>query len=401
MNEKMPDPPACMHAAVMEQADALRTLALDLHAHPELAYAEVKACAWQVKMLKRWGFEVETPWAGMPTAYRACMGTGRPAFGLMAEYDALPKIGHGCGHNLICTAALGAAFALSRVMRAENLRGSVVLLGTPAEESGGGKVELMAQDGLRGVDAVIMAHPSHRTVPDPGCTAITRFRVNFKGLSAHAAGSPELGRNALDAVMLLFQGVNAWRQQLPESSRIHGVVSEGGEMPNIIPDSACCLFYLRSPDDRVLRDMTARFKRIVKGAALMTDTEATIEPWQKPYKARWPNRTLNRLYYEAAGACGMEPHTVSRPGRGSSDFGNVSQALPGAHVYFGISHGEIASHSVAFAEASGSAFGLDRMLKAAEALALVGYRYLIDPAVRRAARRDFSADRKGRNRIDA
>lgn len=380
--------------SVAQQAETLKALALKIHAHPELGFEEKKACAWQTALLKRWSFAVQTPWLDMDTAYRADWGEGKPVFCIMAEYDALPGIGHGCGHNLICTAALGAGYALSRALARQKQKGRVVVMGTPAEESKGGKVKLVAHGGMKGIDAVIMAHPSSRTVPDTGSTAVQRVRVDFKGQSAHAAASPELGRNALDAVMALFHGVNAWRQQLPETSRVHGIVLDGGVLPNIIPDAASCSFYLRSPDDRVLRAMMARFGKIVEGAALMTDTEAKIEPGATPYKARWPNATLNRLYVEAVDQLGMKPRLPDHGGRGSSDFGDVSQKAPGAHVYFGISRETIPGHSAQFAEAAGSPYGLDQMLKVAEAMARVGFRYLTEPETRRAARRDFLAAKK-------
>lgn len=385
--EKIPE---FIRDAISRQKNSLTNLALKIHAHPELGFEETKACAWQISLLKRWRFEVTAPWAGMETAYRAIRGKGKPAFCFMAEYDALPGIGHGCGHNLISAAALGAARALSQVLIARKVEGTVMVLGTPAEESRGGKVKLVAENGLRGVDAVLLAHPSYRTTPDTGCTAIRRYRILFKGQSAHAAASPEKARNALDAVMLLFQGVNAWRQQLPESSRVHGVVTEGGVVPNIIPDHAGCIFYLRSPDDTVLQAMAERFKKIVAGAALMTATEATLEPWLTPYKARWPNATLNRVYVEAAKRFGLRPETPEHPGRGSSDFGDVSQQAPGAHVYFGISRKTLAGHSPDFRTAAGSSYGLDQMLKAAQAMAWVGYRYLTEESVRQSAARDFS-----------
>ncbi len=385
-----------IHKSIATQAETLKKLALKIHDHPELGYEEKKACAWQTALLQRWRFRVQTPWCDMDTAYRADLGEGRPVFCFLAEYDALPGIGHGCGHNLICTAALGAAYALAQTLKSEKRKGRVMVMGTPAEESKGGKVKIVAGGGMQGVDAVLMAHPSFRTVPDTGCTAVQRFRIAFKGQSAHAAAAPEHGRNALDAVLILFQGVNAWRQQMAESSRIHGVVREGGVLPNIIPDAAMCEFYLRSPEDRVLRAMVARFRKMIRGAALMTDTEAIVEPMLEPYKARWPNATLNRLYVEAAGELGLHPQMPEHPGRGSSDFGDVSQKAPGAHVYFGIASTSIPGHSSVFSEAARTPYALDQMLKAAEAMARVGYAYLTDRETRREAKQNFLRDRQRR-----
>ncbi|MFW6151364.1 MAG: amidohydrolase [Verrucomicrobiota bacterium] len=383
-----------IHKSVEQQARTLRNLALKIHARPELGYEEIRACAWQTALLKRWKFNVDTPYVGIDTSYRAAKGQGKPSFCILSEYDALPDLGHGCGHNLIAAASLGAAYALGRVMEKQNLKGTLTVLGTPAEESGGGKVRMVKAGAFKAFDAIIMPHPDSRTRPDTGCTAIQRFRVSFSGQSAHAASSPEMGRNALDALMLVFQGVNAWRQQLEESSRIHGVVKEGGTIPNIIPDAASGIFYLRSPRDSVLRTMVARFRNIVKGAALMTGTKPAIEDHLVPYKARWPNATLNRLYMEAADACGLDPEMPEHPKRGSSDFGDVSHKAPGAHVYFGISKKNIAGHSPQFREASQSDYALDQMLKASESLARVGYAFMTESSVRREARENFHKQRR-------
>ncbi|MCK4626158.1 MAG: peptidase dimerization domain-containing protein, partial [Phycisphaerae bacterium] len=235
----------------------------------------------------------------------------------------------------------------------------------------------------------MMAHPSFRTTPDTGCTAIQRIDVTYEGVSAHAAAAPEKAKNALDAIMLLFHGVSVWRQQLPESSRIHGIVAEGGVVPNVIPDHASCRFFIRSPDDDVLADMIERFGDIAKGAALMTDTKVQMSPALMSYKARRPNKLLNEAFIESAGALGLNPVIPDRPGRGSSDFGDISQAVPGAHVYFGIARREIACHSVAFRKAAGSAYGLKQMLRASEAMAQVGYKYFTDQTFRKNVHDDF------------
>lgn len=372
-------------------AAGLGQLAATIFKHPELGFEEHKACALQVDLLKKWGFEVRSPFAGLDTAYLALWGRGRPTFCFMAEYDALPDIGHACGHNLICTAAIGAGSALRDLLEREKLPGRVAIMGTPAEESKGGKLVMIRHGALRGIDAVLEAHPSYRTTPDNGCTAIRRVDVRYAGKAAHAAGSPELGRNALDAVMLLFQGVNAWRQHLVESSRVHGVVSDGGVVPNIIPESAAACFFLRSLDDGDLAEMLVRFRAIARGAALMTGTRLHLRENSTGYKARIPNAPLNEAYVEAAGVAGLKPVIPEKSGRGSSDFGDVSHEVPGAHVYFGIGRQKIASHSVAFREASGSAYGRRQMLAAANALAAVGYRYFTEEDFRRRVAEDFRA----------
>jgi len=380
---------------VAQSSDTLKRLALDIHATPELGYAEHKAVAWQTKLLKRWGFQVRQPYVRLDTAYRAVKGRGKPVVCFMAEYDALPEIGHACGHNLICTAALGAGRALAAALAQEKRPGTVVVLGTPAEEGGGGKVQMIARGALKGIDMAIMAHPSVRTQPWIGSTAIRSYHVSFAGQAAHAAGSPHEGRNALDAVRLLFSGVDAWRQQLRESGRVHGIITGGGAAPNIIPDSAACYFFVRSPDDAVLDDMVRRFKAIAGGAALMTDTEVTIRAADGGYKAPWINGPLNDAWVEATNALKLNCQTDVEPGRGSTDFSDVSQVVPGAHEYFAITRkDELPSHSPQFATAAASAYGLKQMLAAAEALANVGYRFATDDAFRRDVRQAYDAKKK-------
>lgn len=353
-------------------------------ANPELGLQEAKACGAQVELLKKNGFEITTPFAGLDTAYCASRGTGEVTFAFVSEYDALPEIGHACGHNLICTAAIAAGIAAAELLEKQGLPGRVLVMGTPGEESFGGKVRMLTKNCLDGVDATMMVHPSFRTTPDTGSTAIRRYDISFYGKAAHAAASPELGLNALDAVMLLFQGVNAWRQQLPEDARIHGVISHGGVVPNVIPDHASARFFLRSCHDEVLEQMNGRFLDIVKGAALMTGTREEIKDYNLPYLSRRPNRILNAVYTEAMSAAGNTVVIPERAGRGSSDYGNFSKVRPGAHPYFGISPVQVPAHSLKFQEAAGTAYAEKSMFDAACAMAQAGFLFLTDDAVRNA-----------------
>jgi amidohydrolase len=378
-----------IHKIIAEHANELKLLSKNVHENPELAFKEVKACEWQVDLLRDWGFNVQVPFAGMKTAFKATYGKGNPVFCYMSEYDALPGLGHGCGHNLICSAALGAGLAASRILEAGKIRGSVIVMGTPAEEHRGGKVKIVSKRGLQGIDACMMAHPSFRTTPDTGSTAIQRVRVIFYGRSAHAATAPELGRNALDAVMLLFHGTNAWRQHLPEDSRLHGIVDDGGVKPNIVPRRASCDFFLRSPHDSVLSSMIRRFKKIAEGAALMTNTRYRVVMSETSYMSRRPNQPLNRAFLESAKAVGLKPVIPKIPARGSSDFGNVSHKIPGVHIYFGIAKKEIPGHSPALCRAAGSAYGQKQMLRTAEVMAYAGYRYFTEAGFRKSIKRDF------------
>ncbi len=385
--------------AMKRYAGGLDSLAAAIFRNPELAFEEKQACALQVRLLKQWGFRVTSPVAGLPTAYKAVWGKGKPVFCFIGEYDALPEIGHACGHNLICAAAIGAGCALRDVLEQKRIPGTIIIMGTPAEEGKGGKCVMIRKGAFKGIDAVLEAHPSYRTTPDNGCTAIKRVSVAFTGKASHAAGSPELGKNALDAVMLLFQGVNAWRQHNTETNRIHGIVKEGGVAPNIVPEQGSAVFYLRSLDDEELVSMIKRFKDIARGAALMTGTRLKISVGGEGYKSRIPNTPLNDAYIKAAGSAGLDPVIPARTGRGSSDFGDVSHEVPGAHVYFGIGKKIIACHSVDFREAAGSTYGRRQMLSAAEAIAAVGYQYFTDPDLRKSVRTDFiNETRKRGNR---
>lgn len=372
-----------IHQFILSRAGEFRQLAHVIWKNPELGLAEKFACGRQLELLTQMGFTVESPYCELATAYKAVRGNDEgPTFCYVAEYDALPEIGHACGHNLICTAAIAAGWVTAELLAARGLPGNVVIMGTPAEESIGGKILLLEHNALNGIDAVMMVHPSHSTMADFGSTAICRFEVKFKGKSAHAAASPELGRNALDAVMLTFTAINAWRQQLPETARIHGIVADGGIAPNIIPEQAGCHFYIRTPDNYYLQKMEKRFRAIVKGAGLMTGTRPHIAMLGRPCRARRPNPAMNRMYVAAATVLGLTPKIPQHVARASTDFGDFSQLRPGVHPAFGIARREIAVHSADFAAAAGTDYATEQMLKAAASMAAVGFNYLTDNSFR-------------------
>lgn len=372
-----------IHQSLQTIQEELYELSRKVHANPELGFKEVKACAWQIELLEKWGFKVETPYAGMDTAYRAVYGSGAPVFAVLSEYDALPGIGHACGHNLICACSMGAGKAISDYLKENKLPGTLLVVGTPAEEGFGGKIPMVEKGCFNEVDAAIMAHPSDNTQAWYGSLGVTHYHVFYKGLASHAGGSPEKGKNALDAVMLLFAGVNAWREHTVEDSRIHGVVTDGGDAPNIVPEKAACCFYVRANDVDTLAGMEKRFQQIAQAAAMMTDTEVEIKI-ASGYKPGLPSPALNQAYHEVTAALGMTPIVPKRGGRGSTDFSDVSQVVPGSHVYFKICEKGTAAHSQAFAEAAASEFGRQQMLKASEALANIGVRFFEDSEFRTA-----------------
>ena len=352
----------------------------NIHETPELSQEETRACAWQVDLLKAWGFSVETGYKGIATAFNATAGTGGPHVCFLAEYDALPGIGHGCGHNLIAGVALGAAVVLKNLLAHHNFSGRVAVMGTPAEEQRGAKIDLIKAGALKGVDLVLMAHPSDgATSPYAGESGIRQFMVSYTGKPAHAADCPEKGVNALDAVRLLFNGVDAWRQQLPETSRVHGVIRDGGQAPNIIPDFARAKFYLRDFDLKFLDQMQVRFENIAKGAALMTDTALKFSEIPNPYKPGIPNDPLNQAFFRLARDAGMQPQW-SKPSRGSSDFGDVTYEVPAMHAYFNITRDnpDISLHSREFARAAGTDFAFSQMKKTARILARMALQFIIE-----------------------
>lgn len=371
------------------QKKVLKDLAIRIHEHPELALNEVEACKWQADLLRKWKFKVKLPFGGLKTAYRADSGKGRPVLSFMAEYDALPGLGHGCGHNLIATAGVGAGYVLARLLASHRIKGTVTVMGTPGEEGAGGKIIMIRNGALKGVDAALMCHPSDQSEPDTGNSAVQRFNVTFRGKAAHAASSPEKGRNALDAINLLFSGINAWRQHLPESARVHGVITDGGKRPNIVPDSASCQFYLRSPDDRYVKSMVKRFRDIIKGAGLMTGTTPELRAYAVPTRGRKPSRALSDAWMANAERAGLKVVIPDTPVRGSSDFGDVSHIVPAIHPYFGISTKPIPCHSPLFTQAAKSKLGIENMFRMTVALALTGFQFMSDQDFRENVSSEF------------
>jgi len=356
----------------------LRALSQDIWSHPELAWQEKHASEALTAFLEKHDFLVQKNYLDLSTSFHTEFGSAGRTFAVAAEYDALPEIGHGCGHNLICTAAVAATLAVRKWMNENRLPGKFILLGTPAEEGGGGKVVLLEKGCLQGVDAVMMVHPSSRTIPDPGSTALLRYKVEFTGVAAHAGATPERGINALDAVMLLFAAVNAYRQQLSSNCRIHGIVDNGGVAPNIIPGESSCFFYLRSAADSGLEALDQRFRDMVKGAALMTGCQYKMTETSRKYRTRRPNEAMNKQYLDNMETLGCQVQRDAAPLGGSSDFGNFSHRSPGIHPYFAVADHTIALHSLEMAEAANSDYGHERMLCAAASMAHIALLFLSD-----------------------
>ena len=380
-------------AKIAEEVSALHPRLIDishsLHANPEVLFQERRSAALLAGVLEEDGFTVQRGAAGLETAFVAKRGRGRPAVAFLAEYDALPKLGHACGHNLIATWAVGAGLALRRA--APEGAGAIMVIGTPAEEGGGGKVT-MAKEGLfRGLDAAMMMHPRDTTFLDRGSLAVTPYVIEFFGKSSHASARPENGINALDAVLQVFFSVNAMRQSLKVHTRIHGVITHGGDAPNIIPDYAAAKFLVRANEQAYLEEIKRRFLKIVDAAAAATGARAKVTEGIS-YDQRVCNTALVETFRDNLTRLGHE-YEVPPPdeGVGSSDIGNVSQQVPAMHPYLQICDHGIGGHTPEFAEAARSPRA-DKLLKdGAVMLAWTGADILFNSGVRERIRASFRA----------
>jgi amidohydrolase len=367
-----------------EGAPAALELARWMAAHPELSLREQEASARYQAQLRAWGFAVETGSAGLETAFVARRGAGAAPLrvALLAEMDALPEIGHACGHNLSGPASLLAAFAASRVLSPEEAE--ILVVGTPAEELGLGKRRLVEAGVFEGVHAALMAHASDMRRAHRLFLGNRKLEFVFHGRAAHAAAFPERGVNALDAVIALFVGVGLLRQQLPRTARIHGIVSEGGSAPNVIPERAAARFWVRAMDDATLEDAAARLVACAEGAARQTGARlelVRLEGESPPLRANLPLAALYRRQLERLGLA-ESPHAPDES-IGSSDITHVSRVAPTIHPNFPIGR-RLELHSRAFAEAAASPAGEAGLLEGARALALTVLELARDPEVREA-----------------
>lgn len=359
-------------------ADEIKLLSKKIYDNPEISFNEYQASKLLSDFLRKEGFELEEKVAGMDTAFKAIWqgSEKKPCLAFLCEYDALPKIGHGCGHHLIGPASAGAAVTLAKAY--DKLSGSIVVLGTPAEESGGGKA-IMVENGLfENVDAALMFHPTmgKHLVGKTG-TALLTIKLKYEGKSSHAANDPHKGVNALESVLQVFHSINALRQHLRRDTRIHGIINNGGDAPNIVPDYAEAEFYLRSKDPIYLKNkLKKKFIQIAEAAALSTGAILNYEEGVF-FDERKSNEILEKLFIDNMKILGENIYPTM-DGYGSSDIGNVSVRLPTIHPYISISHKDISYHSREFAEAGNKAAAYNKLILATKALAMTGYDMLKD-----------------------
>ncbi|MEV7604021.1 M20 family metallopeptidase [Paenarthrobacter sp. NPDC089322] len=336
--------------AVSVQQASLVELSETLHANPELGWEEHRAAGWTGDYLEARGFEVERSYLGFPTAIRAVFGSGSRRVGLMAEYDALPGLGHACGHNIITAISCGAAVALAAFANERDL--TVEVYGTPAEEGGGGKIELLKKGAFQGLDLAMMAHPSPVDSAEARPFAVAHNHVEYTGKSAHAAAYPEQGVNANDAFIVAQVALGLLRQQLPPGTRVHGIQTRGGEAPNAIPEKTEGRWYVRAESLAQLGKLEERVQRCFEAGALASGCELSITPESEPYSEfRTEQRALD-LYVKHAQSLGRDfnaPPEQATMNRASTDMGNVSQLVPAIHPYIGLGCFPAANHQPEFA----------------------------------------------------
>jgi len=381
--------------AIEAYSPDLKELAAHIGAHPELGHEEFQASARLTEELERLGFRVERGTLGLPTAfvaeYRAA-GPG-PTVALLAEYDALPEIGHACGHHLICTMALGAAAGLRAVL--DETGGVVRVYGTPAEETKGAKVDMAAAGLFDDCDIALMAHPYHAYEKSGSSLAMDAIQYEFHGKSAHAAASPELGVNALDAVILLFNAVNALRQQTPEHARIHGIISHGGLAPNMIPDYAAAKFYTRSATRAYTDELTRRVNACAEAAALAAGCRLAVSHYEYSYDELRTNETLSAVFTANLIESGIEPETIrASKDHGSLDLGNVSLRCPAIHPYIQVVDRPYSLHTAEFRDAAQQDRAYDAMVFGAKMLACTACDVLSNPDLVRQIREEFAPQEK-------
>ncbi len=369
--------------------EELVELSLRIHAHPETAFQEHRSAQWLADYLEANGFQVERGICGIATAFRASYGSGRPVIAFLAEYDALPGIGHGCGHNIIGTASTAAGIAARAA--ADALGGTVLVIGTPAEEAAGGKVYMAARGAFDGLDCAMLVHPASRDAVLTYALACLELDVEFHGRAAHAAAAPEAGINALDAMVIAFSAIGLLRQQVRSDARIHGIITDGGQAVNVIPHHTAAKLLLRALDDDYLDSLRERVLACFRAGAEATGCRLEYR-WgdESRYMTMRTNRVLARVFaanYEALGRRPEEPR--ERRSLGSTDMGNVSHLVPAIHPTVAIAPPEVPIHTEEFREFARSESGHRGLLDAAKAMAMTAVDLLAEPSLLEEAWQEF------------
>lgn len=368
----------------------LNELSLEIYNNPELGYQEFKACKLHTDILRKYGFDVEENFSGVETAFKAVYKGKKEGLTIayMAEYDALPGIGHGCGHNLLGTVSTGAGIALKEII--DEIGGNVIVFGTPAEETSGAKVTFVENNEFDGVDIALMAHPGSQYTKSGTSLALEPIQFEFFGKTSHAAAAPEKGINALDGAIQTFNSVNALREHMRSDSRVHGVILEGGKAANIVPDYAKVQYYVRSTTKTYNMELLEKVKNCARGAALATGTELKITKFEFNYDNMVTNQRLSQVFndtiYDIAGIVMNEPSKNT----GSIDAGQVSQVCPTIHPYFDVTNDpSIAGHTIELAEATLKDYAKEQMKNTIGALVLTAAKVIQDPKLYEEIKHEF------------
>ena len=358
----------------------LSELSLKIHSNPELAFQEVKASTWLTQYLEGNGFSIERGICELPTAFRGSYGQGKPAIAIMAEYDALPGLGHACGHNLIAACAVGAGVASK--LAVDRFGGSVLVIGTPAEEQYGGKAIMAERGAFNNVDVAMMVHPGVYDVATTRALACLALEVEFFGKAAHAASRPEAGINALEAMLNSFVAINSLRQHIKDKARIHGIITDGGEAANIVPAHSAGSFLVRAEDDNYLDELKQKVLNCFIGAATASGARLEYRWGNIRYAPLRNNLTLAQLFTQNMQSLGRKVEALaSGKAFGSTDMGNVSQLVPSIHPFVAIAPVEVVAHSPQFASAAASETGIQGMLDAAKAIAMTVVDLVANPEI--------------------
>ncbi len=366
-----------------------------MYENPELGYEEFLACEMLVNSMVEHGFDVETPYCNIKTAFKASYKGKKDGatIAYLAEYDALPGIGHGCGHNNIAAVSAASAVALKEFV--DEFGGSVVLIGTPAEETDGSKVVMGEMGAFNKIDVAMIAHPSNKTQKSGASNALKALRFEFFGKTAHAAGSPDEGINALHACISLFNNISSLREHFRSDARVHGVIKDGGKAANIVPDYSMAEFYVRSSDMKYQAELVEKIENCAKAAALSNGAKLEISQFESEYFSMMTNETLSNLFttkLEEVGVTNIKPAEFSF---GSTDVGNVSQYCPTIHPYFSIKEdGNLTGHSVEFANCSISDYANKQMTKTVTAFTLTAIDILKNSEILEDIKNEFNSKHK-------
>ncbi|MGM0603669.1 MAG: M20 family metallopeptidase [Bacillota bacterium] len=344
--------------------------------NPELGYREYKASSLLTEKLNNHNFTIERNLSGIETAFRASYNFTEdgPTIAFLCEYDALPDIGHGCGHNMIAAMSTGAGIALSKL----NIKGGrIEVIGCPAEETGGAKVQMTEAGVFDNVDCAMLLHPSNINQVYSTTLAIKALQFNFHGQTAHAAGAPEKGINALDGVIQFFNGINALREHLRDDARIHGIITNGGEAANIVPDEAEAQFYFRARDKKYLQEIIKKVEKTARGAALMTGSRVEWKEYENANDDLKPNRALADIFEQSMKEIGISEIEPAAHHSGSSDMGNVSHVIPVIHPYINLGS-ELTGHTRELAEKTTTSEGHTVLIDGIKSLALTGLKIYSD-----------------------